>query len=534
MHIEMSNLRKRIESLSSTTSSLKAIELCNEALSKMSEYTAKFTLTPTVFQQVEFTVGAALVEGLELATDKDVLVENFIETEKRIVGVNNLGVREAIEAVKNTELYNHPSLRYVAEGLKRFENQPEYITVYAVVEQLKYFSFDPTISEHVSKISENVNKFSEDIKIYTAVKMIKETASSFLYTSFASLLETYLNKRTESNRSVLLEGLNKFMYDPNIKSLHNIISESSKKFTIVSTVDSALVENVYSPVYITESEEYFTVRGKYFVKSGETVSELTESGINELPADFKFIAEFINRSNVKVNETGITVYDKERKITIFENEAGDPSIKINDKAVSFADFQKVYLNAGVFRKDEIAEMANISKVLENWDTIMEMDFVKTVSSKIVPNQRVDIFMIGESIHINKVNPVMNENVFIPSITATQGRNLVLEFMNYDLGNTFSSILPKEEQKIKALTEKKQEYLNAIKGLEEKKTLIENHTNPAIRNSSEVKELVIAISEEIAILKSEYYEVQNELTSIIKVEEGIGFAAGDEAELSKKK
>jgi hypothetical protein len=530
----MSNLRKRIETLSSTTSSLKAIELCNEALSKISEYTEKYTLTPTVFQQVEYTVGSALAEGLELATDKDAIVENFIATEKRIVGVNNLGVKEAIAAVKTTDLYNHPSLRYVAENLSRFENQPEYLTVYAVVEQLKYFSFDPTISEHVNKITENVTKYSEDIKIYTAVKAIKETASSFLYSSFSTLLENYLNKRTEATRSSLLEGLNKFTYDPNVKSLFNVVSESSTKFTIKSTVDSAIIENIYSPVYINETTEYFNVRGKYFSKTGETLAELTESEVNDLPADFKFVSEFINRSNVRVNESGITVYDKERKINIFENESGDPALKVNDRVVSFADFQKVYLNAAVFRTDEIAEMANIAKVLENWDTLMELDFAKTISSKIVPNQRVDVFMIGESIHINKVNPVMNENTFFPSVTATQGRNLVLEFMNYDLGNTFSSILPKEEQTIKALSEKKQEYLFAIKGLEDKKTLLENHANPAIKNSLEVKELISAISEEIANLKAEYYEVQNELNSISKVEEGIGFAAGDEAELSKKK
>lgn len=534
MHIEMSNLRKRIESLSSSTSSLKTIELCNEALSKMSEYTTKFTLTPNMFQQIEFTIGSALVEGLELATDKDAIVKNFVITEKRIVGINNLGVKEAIIAVKNTELYNHPSLRYVSEGLKRFDNQPEYLIVYAVLEQLRYFSFDPTISEHVVKITENVNKYSEDIQIYTAVKIIKETASSFLYTSFASILETYLNNRTESNRTSLLAELNKFMYDPNIKSLYNIVSESSEKFTIISTVDSAIVENVYSPVYVNGTEEFFTVHGKYFVKTGSDVSELSETRLNKLPQDFKFVSEFINRSNVRINDSGVTVYDKDRKISVSENETGEPTIKINDKTVSFADFQKVYLNAAVFRKDEIAEMANISKLIENWDTLMEMDFVKTISSKIVPNQRVDVFMIGESIHLNKVNPIMNENVFMPSITATQGRSLVLEFMNYDLGNTFSAVLPKEEQLIKALTERKAEYLHAIKGLEDKKTLIENHRSSAITNSPGVKDLIVAISEEIASLKSEYYIVQNKINSITKVEEGIGFNAGDEASLSKKK
>ena len=534
MHIQMSNLRKRIETLSTTTTSLKAIELCNEALSKMTEYTTKFTLTPHVLQQVEYTVGGALVEGLELTTDKDSIVMDFIVSEKRIVAINTLGVKQAITAVKNTDLYNHPSLRYVAENLSRFENLPEYTTAHTVLEQLNYFSFDPTILEHVNNLSENIKKYSEDIKIYNAIKAIKESASSFLYSSFSGLLENYLNKRTEVTRSLLLENLNKFVYDPNIKNLYNVVSESSNNLVITSTANTAIVENIYSPVYITESSEYFNVHGKYFGKSGSNVFELTESEINELPSDFKFVSEFIQRPNVKVNESYIKLYGKDKVVTILEDASGNPSLKINDRAITFSEFQKVYLNAGVFSKSEITEMAEIAKVLENWDTIMNLDFAKTISSKLVPNQRVDVFMIGESISINKVNPIMNENTFHSGITATAGRNLVLEFMNYDLGNTFTSVLPAEEAKIKTLIEKKGEYLFAIKGLEDKKNLLENHTNPAIRKSLEVRELVDAISEEISNLKAEYFEVQNAINAITKIEEGIGFSAGDTAELAKKK
>lgn len=529
----MSKLRNRIESLSSSTSSLKAVELCKEALNTMSEYTSKFRLTPAVLEQVETTVAQALVEGLTLATDKDDKVNDFIKSETRIIGVNNLGVKEALAAVRTTELASHPSLRYVAEGLSRLEGIPEFLTAQTVVEKLSYFTFDPTIAEHVKKIQENITKYAEDIRISTAVKELNEKSSSFLYSSFEKPLTEYLNNRTQVNRAKVLEALNKFNHDAFVRNLSNVIAETSATFNIATTSDSCVLENNYSPVIVSENVEIFNVHGKFYSKKGSEIAPLTENEVTALSADFVSLSNYLNQPNVKITESSITVYAKDKKVTILESE-GVPTVKMNDKAISFEDFTKVYLNAGVFRRDEIAEMNNVNTIIENWNNIMDLDFVKTLRSKITPAQYVDVFKIDETLHINKVNPAMNENTFYPSVTATQSRSMVLEFMNYDLGVTFKSILPKEELKLSELSEKKKEYLSAITSLEEKKSLLENHTDARVKDSAEVKELVEAISEEIKNLKDEYFDIQSEINAITTVEEGIGFAVGDEAEVAKKK
>lgn len=526
----MSKLRKRIETLSSSTSSLKAIELCKEALNKLTEYTTNFRITPSILEQVETTVGQALVEGLAIATDKDDKVTNFIITEKRIIGINNLGVREAIIAVKSTEIYSHPSLRYIAESLSQLDGIPEYLVAQTVIEKLSSFSFDPTVASHVSKIQENVNKYAEDIRIYTAVKQINETKSSFLYSSFERQLDEYLDVRTAVNRAKLLEALSKFSYDATVRNLHNIVLETSTNFNIQSTSDSCVTEKVYSPVIVNENAETFNVHGKFYTKSGVDITPLTETQVKELPTEFVFLSNYLNQPTVKITENSISIYNRDKKIIISESN-GVNSISINDRTVSPEEFTKIYMNAGVFRRDEITEMSNIQKVVDNWDSLMELNFVQTLRSKIDPAVYVDIFKIDETIHINKVNPVMNENVFFPFCTATQSRAMVLEYLNYDLATTFKSILPKEDYKIATLTEKKKEYLTAITSLEEKKSLLENHTDPRVKNSSEVKEIIIAITEEINTLKAEYFEVQTKINAIT---EGIGFTVGDEAEFLKKK
>ena len=528
----MSKLRKRIESLSSTTTSLKAVELCTEALSKMTEYTANFRLTPQMLEQIETTVGSALVEGLTIATDKDAIVENFISTEKRIIAINNLGVREAIAAVKSSDLYSNPSLKYIVESVSRLELMPEYLTATTVVEKLQYFKFDPTIAKALETIVENVNTYSEDIKIYTAVKELNETKSSFLFSTFEKVLENYLNERTAVSRLAVLETLGKYTYDPLVRNLHNVISEATDKFH-VSSSDTCLVENVFSPVLVNESTEIFNVHGKFFVKTGADVQPITEELMSTLSPEFIGISNYLNGDNVKVTEGSITVYAKDKKVVINETE-GTPTITVNDKIVSFDNFNKIYMNANVFNRSELAEMNNVHAIIENWDMIMELDFVKSLRYKLNTTQRVDVFQIDETIHINKVNPVMNENIFIANCTATQSRELVLEYMNYDLGSTFKTMLPKEAKQVSDLNEKKADYLLAIKNLEEKQSLLENHPNPAVKSSTEVKELIVAISEEITNLKNEYYDIQNEINSITTIAEGIGFAAGDEASVAKKK
>ena len=529
----MSKLRKRIESLSSSTTSLKAVELCKEALNKLSEYTTNFRLNPVMLENIEGTVGKVLIEGLELAADKDKTVNDFIVTEKRIVAINNLGVRDAITAAKSTDIYSHPTFRYVAESLARLEGLPEYLTAQTVVEKLAYFNFEPTIAQHVKTIQENMNTYAEDIRIYTAVNELNEKSSAFLYSSFEKQLETYLNHRTEVNRSRLLEALGKFQHDAFVRNLYNVISESTTNFTIKSTSDTCNTETVYSPVLVMSEGEMFNVNGKFFAKSGNEVTPLTESELTELSEDFIFVSNYINQSNVNVSENSVTIFNRDKKVIISESENG-VTVSVNGKNVSREDFTKIYMNAGVFRRDEIAEMTNIQRVIENWDSIMELDFVKTLRSKLNPSQYVNVFSIDETIHINKVNPAMNENNFYPHVTATQSRNMVLEFMNYDLGVTFKRVLPKEEYAITTLTEKKKEYLTAINNLEEKRTMLVNHPDERVRASAEVKELIESIVDEINNLKDEYFTVQSQINKITNIEEGIGFAAGDEATVAKKK
>ena len=526
----MSNLKKRIESLQGATQDPAVKAACNEALTKIVGSIS--TVSPySQVSIIEETIANALIEAFE-GIDETV-TRDFIEVENRIMGMNNLGVRRAVNAVLEDDLAKHPSVRYVVEGLLRLKEIPEWLGAQTAVEALSQFDWSPIVKEQVNILRENLNKYSEDIKIYKAVAEAKGTKSNYLMSGIEKDIDSYLNRRTASNRAKLLETLNKFAFDPAIKSLYNVIAESAKGFQIKADSNDAYFKPVYSPVFVNEGAESFLVNGKAFAKTGDDIKTLSEAEIQHLPENFVWLANYLNQPNVEISESTIKIWSKDKKVEIFE-ENGNASVKVNGRTVTNADFEKIYLNSGIFRLEEREVLSAVYKIVENWSMIFELDFVKSIYSHSNANRRVDVFRCGEKIHMNKVDTMMNENVFIADCNGTQSRNMVLEFMNYDLGKTFKDLLNKDEVRLNELNARKQEYVDAISYLETRKEKINSITDPAVRESEEIKEILEAISEEITLLNQSYGKVQQEIKKFTTVTEGVGVNVNDKVEHLKKK
>ena len=526
----MSNLKKRVEVLRGATQVPAVREACTTAIEKLAG-----SIVPTSpYAQssvIEETVVTSLIESIENVDEN--ITNDFVNVEKRIIGMNNLGVRKAINAVMEDELSKHPTVRYIVENLRRLQDVPEWIAADTAMEALSQFSWSPVVKENLDALKENVAKYAEDIKIYKAVAEAKSTKSNYLMSGLEKHIDNYLNRRTATNRATLMENLNKFMFDPAIKNLYNIVAESANGFQIKADSKDAYFKNVFSPVFVNEGVENFVVHGKAFGKTGDDVAPLTEAEIQYLPENFIWLANYLNNSNVKIAENAITIFSRDKKVEIIE-ENGAPSVKVNGKLVNNSDFEKIYLNSGIFRIEEREVLASVYKIVENWDSIFELDFVKSIFSHSNPNRRVDIFSIGEKIHMNKIDAAMNENIFIADCNGTQSRNMVLEFMNYDLGKTFSNMLSKDEVKLNELESKRKEYLDAIAYLEARKSKIDSIEDNTVRESEEIKEIYEAINEEIERLKDSYATTSNEIKNFTTVSEGVGVNVNDEVEHLKKK
>ena len=546
----MMNLKKRIENLYNTTQVLEVREACLEAgrkfgtpgTAKSSTLQNALVVTHGSFKAGETNESfapqhseAEILESL-IESIKDIdenITRDFVRVEKRIIGMNNLGVRTSIESILKEEVANHPSVRYVIESLRKLTELPEWLAAERVAETLAQFEWIPVIKENLAGLKENIKTYAEDIKIYKAIYEIKNSGSSYLMTTVNESIDNYLNARTASNRTKLLESLSKYVFNPQIKNLYNIISESSEGFQIKANNNDAYFKSVYSPVYVNEGKEYFSVFGKSYVKTGNDVAPLTAAEAQYLPESFTWLANYLLQSNVEIKESTIKIFSRDKKVEIIE-ENGVPVIGINGKKVSQVDFERFYLNSGIFRVEEREVISAVHKIVENWDSIFELDFVKSIFTHSNPYRRIDVFSCNEKMHLNKIDTMMKEDLFFANCNATQSRNMVLEFVNYDLGNSLTSVLSIDEAHIKEIESKKSTYLDAIAYLEARKTKIDSIEDKAVHESSEIVEIYEAIAEEIQSLKDQYTKAEQELGKFTKVTEGVGANVGDEVEHLKKK
>jgi len=528
----MLNLKKRIEILHTASNDAAVHEACRLAIEKISG-----SISPiTPYSQsnlINENIVSMLIESIKHV--EETCVGKFIKVEQRIAGMHNLGVRSAITALQQDEVAKHPSTGYIVEKLSTLEEYPEWLVAESAIATLNQFSWSPAVTERINVLKKNTDKYAEDIKIYKAVYEAKASKNNYLLTGIEPHVNSYLNDRTATNRAVLLESLTKFTFEPAIKNLYNVVTESASGFQIKGNSKDAYFEKVFSLVHVNEGAEYFVVHGKPFVKTGNSVSQLTESGLQNLPTDFLTVSNYLNESNVKVTEGSIKIFAKDKKIEIFEDTQSEQIfVKLNEKTVSSQDFAKVYLNSGVFRQDEMAILTAVHKIVENWNSIFELDFVKSIYSHANPNRRVDIFSTGNTLHINKVDLAMNENIFMQDCNGMQSRNMVLEFMNYDLGNSFTSLLNKDEKHLHELESKKKFYVDSISRLEASKAKLDNISDVEVRESSEVTEMYIAICEELESLRSQYSSAIGEIKSFTTLSEGVGVNVNDEVEHLKKK
>lgn len=523
----MSKLKNRIEVLQQMTASTAVLEACNIAISRI-ETNAAFTISGSEINILENEILSNLLESLTKIDDES--AKQFISMsviEKRTESLNNLGVKKTISVLAETEIANHPAFAYVFEKIKASSNSPEWLIIESVISALSPFNWDSTINECLKGLVVNADKFREEIAIYKIVENLKTSRSSYLLTGVSSLLEAYLDNRTASDRVRLMEKTSQFLFDPNMKNLYNFLGESSRLFHVSVNDNSCIANRVYSPVFLGEGFELFSVANKIYKKTASTISVANEEEISMLPSNFIEVTKVLGKENVVIAEGVVKIYSGDKKIEIFESE-----IKINEKVVNAKDIHTVYLNSGVFKISEKENINHIHTIKENWGSICEMDFAKLITSKSETHKKMSIFIVDESIFINKDNSLMNESVFYADCNAMQTKNLVMEYMKFDVSSAIELPLNEESKAIKQSNELKSELVSSINHLNAQKIKLEDISK--VTESDEIKELVIAIDEEIEFLKSEYSKIDSVERSVTKVSEGTGFNVGDTASLEKKK
>lgn len=529
----MIKLKNRIEQLHSVATTETIKEVCNEALSKIAEY-QRFNLDESAAKKIERGISEIVVERLkdlnEAEAKKFVIEETKIAENEKL---DDLGVRKEIQAIKESGAYKNPSLLYVFQMIEESTKNPEWLVIENVMESLKTVSWDPFFKKALDNITESYNQNRDNVRIKKAVYEA-QVGSSFLMSGIKKELDVFLSEKTDYNRKKLLETLSKYAFDKNIANLHAVVSEGSKEFRIVEGSDNVAINKVYTPAFMKNESVYFTVRNTTFVRNGSDVRPINEEEASKLPDYFFKLSSIVNDRTVSVSENVIKFFSNKNKVVVTKIDENF-SITVNGKEIGVDNFKNIYMKTNLLEKNEKAVMEAVDLVIEHWDSICEADFVKTIDSKVYEGRRCDVFSCDGSIHVFRVDTPMNEAHFYGNCNASQIRNMVMEFMSYDLSETFKEILSEEESVIQELQDTKTELQTAINYLEERRVKVDKlKESSELAGSTELDELSEAISEEINKLKQEYLVVQTKIEKGTTLSEGVGFSVNDEVELGKKK
>jgi hypothetical protein len=559
----MLNLNKKIKELQESTSSLEAKSICKEFLENFSNLT-------------DSQVSTAIVEKIKTVNDADKAVKRFVSIAEKVEAINNLGVARGIATIKETSLYTYPALKYGLDKIEQslintqvrvVENEspykehkpgdiwttakvnegftiqrtnaagkPEYLLIDQMIESIKSFVWDPTVEKVHSGLKEKRETLRESIDIAISVANMSGAKGSFFFDSIMPKLEEHFINPTENSRATLIESLSKLNFYPAAKNLSESLSKIQKSATkgvqIISDNTRCTVSSIYSPVLLENGSEYFFVKGNFYTKKGDAISQIEESSVTALPEKFRELCRIVSSPNVFIKEGKISFYMKRNKVEIFENE-GKIQVHFNGNKVANNELAKNMVSAGLFRLDESRVAYDVQLVTEAFNNIYDLDFGKIIESKAHQGSYVILMKSGDNISLSKVNESVKTNEFYSGLKATQARNIILEFIGFDIKESMDEYLEKDETKLKEMREAQLEILKNIAIVEANIEKVNTVMNDSFMSSTEeMKTLKDMLESEMAKLREDHRNISSSIKAYEnKTTSDVGFDIGDEVKLT---
>ena len=487
---------EKINSLKSKTENKNVQALCQKASASLNSGIYE-SMPSQARVEFEKAIVKNLFEGL--SSVKDEPTQEWLKNTKRLWEVRNLGVRDAINTLMDTEAKENASLK---ESLNYFEeqleSQPEALLYESFISAMQSFHYFPKVGNAIKAIKDRVDTYESDVSITKIMETMKKSRSSYLVPVIEDLVQNYLDDKNTQTKSSLKEGLIKFSYDPFVRDLINLVTVDATNLQLEYANATCDMEKVYSPVlYLGENEAVFGVRGSYYVKKGNTLSKLNNESVKRLDKEFVSLCERINDPNIVIDGKSVTIYEGSDKAVI-----SDKGILVNNQEFTNEEYKNSAEIANWTGKGRFLSLVETFR--KNFHEIAEVDFAKRVFLKENTEYAADIFKLRGNISIATYNPEMGKGTFYRNINPIQAKNLMMEHLRFDVSKAFSDLLPNEEKINEEIIETRKEYTDYIIELQNK--IQEFRSNPFAKEVNE--EVIAALQEELDDIKNEYKDYLN--------------------------
>lgn len=497
----------KIHELKRTTTEAEVKSLCETTIAAMSSaiYNA---VTPEARYEIERVATENLFEGLSKYPN-DKLILEWLGNQKRLYSIRNIGVRAAINSLKENEAKVDPTLyAFLQEFEEKTHGIPEALIYEEFISAMAgEYNWVPGMHTQLDALKSRVSQYKNDIDITKIIETMRLTRSNYLLPLIEDVVNDYLANKTEQTKSFLKETLVKFSYDPFIHDIINIVMLDAKDLQLEYSNAEVAIDKVYSPLkYLGENEVAFNIKGTFYVKKGNNVNRLKATEAMKLDENFRALCEAVNLPNVEVGRKNITVYVGNDKAVINED-----SVEINTHVMNE---QELYDAAEVAQWTGSVHFYKLTETLQkNFDEIVEIDFAKRVYMKTDESHAADIMKLRENIYVTTYDPTNNKITFFRNINPIQAEKVMMEHMRFDVSGAFADILPNKEKILSKIEETKKEYITYIGKLNEQISQFKNS------EAKEAKKVVAVLEEELRDVKSEYKDYVNSIEEYTSVAEG---------------
>jgi|GEM_PF-5758488 len=466
--------------------------------------------------KVDYT---SLNENLSSLASQDKGVESLLKSEE----VNNLGVFESINNIRNSGIFEHPSVKIICEKyfhLLKNKNMPEFLVAEGFLQDMKNFDWDERIQEITESLSEKLVDLRPEIEVSKALYAISSNAGSDFYSPVTESLNKWLVSENKSI-SLLTKDISRWQFNPIIRNLLNNLSlmeQDSSRLNIPIHAGNSSVRRVFSPVLVEGGKTIFTIGSNVFEGSGQGLKRLNRGQVAVLPKNYLSILESFYAPYVKVDENGLNVFVGKNKFSIIEEGEGT-SILFNGRSMRFQD--KVNLSkaigleiAGTLGLNENKIVYNILNLYENFCSIVELDFAKRIESKVYEGASVNLIKWENKIFLNRINESMLDNSVF-EVNGTQATNMVREFLKYDISEGLTEFLDGESRVKSIMLNDRKKLMENITILEGQLQKVESQMglSPLFANSQELQRAQNLLEKELSSLRKKWSAINTELEKI---------------------
>ena len=464
-------------------------------------------------------IESRLNEAIGQMAQFDKSAESFVTSNQ----VEKLGILESILDLSKKGIYEHGSFKILCENyvnLIKNKALPEYWVAEAFISDFSNYAWDASVKAVVNRVTESCNTLRPEIEASKALYQIANSGSSDFYSPVKESISKWLVSEGKSV-AALSRDLRVWSFNPIVKNLINtltILESNSSKMNIPTINGNSEVKKIYSPVLVEGNKTIFGIGKTLFEGSSEGVRKLSNRDISIMDKDFLGLLETFYSEAVKADERGIHVYAGDTRISIV-SENDETKIYLNKDLANFADYNQLakLISFRISRglgTNESKVISDVIRLHENFDKIVELDFAKSVVSKVYEGASVSLIKWNGKIFLQRVNEAMRENSLF-AVNGSQAVNMVKDFLKYDISEGLTEFLDGEKRVKSIMFNDRKKVIENISVVESEMQKIESlvATNPLYKGSKQLSDAYSLLEKELQVLKSKWSTINAELDSI---------------------